>query len=77
LLVSAVALSVLNPAPLVAALENPVWVFAAPLAGVFALCMLSIQLRNQPDAFRRLVAVPCSLAIAAVGAYWVIERVFL
>ncbi|MFT6944085.1 MAG: hypothetical protein ACJAUW_000656 [Yoonia sp.] len=77
LLVSAVALSVLNPAPLVVALENPVWVFAAPLAGVFAMCMLSIQLRNQPDAFRRLVAVPCSLAIAAMGAYWVIERVFL
>jgi hypothetical protein len=77
LLVSAVALSLLNPPALVAAFENPVWVFAAPLGGVFALCMVSIQLRNQPDAFRRLVAVPCSLAIAAVGTYWVIERVFL
>lgn len=77
LLVSAVALSVLNPATLVTVLENPVWVFGAPLAGVFALCMVSIQLRDQPDAYRRLVAVPASLAIAAVGAYWVVERVFL
>jgi len=77
LLVSAVALSVLNPAALVTALENPVWVFGAPLAAVFALCMVSIQLRDQPEAYRRLVSVPCSLAIAAVGAYWVIERVFL
>jgi hypothetical protein len=77
LLVSAIALSVLNPAGLVEVLENPVWVFGAPLAAVFALCMASIQLRNQPEAYRRMVAVPCSLAIAAVGAYWVIERVFL
>lgn len=77
LLVSAVALSVLNPAALVEVLENPVWVFGAPLAAVFALCMVSIQFRDQLDAFRRLVAIPCSLAIAAVGTYWVIERVFL
>ena len=77
LLVSAVALSVLNPAALVTALENPVWVFGAPLAAVFALCMVSIQLRDQPEAYHRFVSVPCSLAIAAVGAYWVIERVFL
>lgn len=77
LLVSAVALSVLNPATLVTALENPVWVFGAPLAGVFALCMLSIQMRDQQDAFRRIVAIPASLAIAVVGSYWFVERVFL
>ncbi len=77
LLVSAVGLSLLNPAALVAVLENPVWVFGAPLSAIFALCMLSIQLRDQVDAYRRLVATPASLAIAAVGAYWFVERVFL
>ena len=77
LTVSAVALSVLNPPALVEVLENPVWVFGAPLAGVFILCMATIQLRDQQDAYRRLVAIPSSLAIAAVGTYWVIERVFL
>ncbi|MEM6312260.1 MAG: HupE/UreJ family protein [Pseudomonadota bacterium] len=77
LIVIAIALSLLNPAGLQTALENPVWIFGAPLAAVFALCILSIQFRDQVDAYRRLVAIPCSLAIAAVGAYWVIERVFL
>ena len=77
LLVSAIALSILNPASLVEVLENPVWVFGAPLAAVFALCILSIQMRDQVDAYRRIVAVPASLAIAAVGAYWFVERVFL
>ncbi len=77
LLVSAIALSILNPAALVTVLENPVWVFGAPLAAVFALCILSIQMRDQVDAYRRIVAIPASLAIAAVGAYWFVERVFL
>ena len=77
LLVSAVGLSLLNPAGLVAVLENPVRVFGAPIAAILALCMLSIQLRDQVDAYRRLVATPASLAIAAVGAYWFVERVFL
>lgn len=75
--VSAVALIVLNPPALVEALENPVWIFGVPLAALGALCMASIQLRDQQEAYRRLVAIPASLAIAAVGAYWVIERVFL
>jgi len=77
LLVSGVALSVLNPPGLVEMLENPVWLFAAPLSAVAALCMASIQLRDQPEAYRRLVAIPCSVAIAFVGAYWFVERVFL
>ncbi|SFS10507.1 HupE/UreJ family protein [Yoonia litorea] len=77
LLVSAIALSVLNPAGLVQVLENPVWVFGAPLAALFALCMVAIQMRDQVDAYRRIVAVPASLAIAFVGAYWFVERVFL
>ncbi len=77
LIIIAITLTVLNPAGLQTALENPVWLFAAPLATVFALCMMSIQFRDHIDAYRRLVAIPCSLAIAAVGAYWVVERVFL
>jgi len=77
LAVSGIALAVLNPPAFVAALENPVWVFGAPLAALGVLCMASIQLRDQPDAYRRLVAVPSSIAIATVGAYWFIERVFL
>lgn len=77
LLVVALALIALNPPALVTALEAPVWVFAAPLAAIFLLSVMSIQLRDQVDAYRRMVAVPASAAIAAVGAYWVVERVFL
>ncbi|WP_333712929.1 HupE/UreJ family protein [Yoonia sp.] len=77
LLVGAVALGILNPASLVALLENPVWIFSVPLAGVFGLCIMSIRFRDQADAYRRIVAVPASLAIAFVGAYWCVERVFL
>jgi len=71
----AVLLSVLNPGVLETALENPTWVFAAPLAGVFALCAASIQFSDKVDSYRRFVAIPCSVAIAAVGLYWVAERV--
>ena len=77
LLVIAVALAALNPAGLAALLENPVWLFAAPLAAVFILCAGSIQFRDHLEAYRRIVAIPCSVAIAFVGAYWFIERVFL
>lgn len=77
LLVIAAALALLNPAALATALENPVWLFAAPLAAVFLLCMTSIQFRDHLEAYRRFVAIPCSIAIAFVGAYWFVERVFL
>ena len=77
LLIITIALSVLAPSGLQNVLENPVWLFGAPLATVFVLCMLSIQFRDQIDAYRRLVAVPCSIGIATVGAYWVVERIFL
>ena len=70
----ALALIALNPAGLVTALENPVWLFAGPLAAIFVLCMASIALRDQQEAYRRLVAVPASVAIAAVGLYWFFER---
>ena len=58
-------------------LENPQWIFFAPLAGVFALCFASIHAGATPDSYRRFVSVPASLFIAAIGAWWVIERVFL
>lgn len=77
LLVVALALIALNLPAMEAALEGPVWIFAAPLAAIFVLSAMSIQLRDQIDAYRRIVAVPASAAIAAVGTYWVIERVFL
>lgn len=77
LTVIAIALALLNPQTLVLALENPVWLFAAPLAAVFVLCAVSIQLRDHVDGYRVYVAIPCSVAIAAVGAYWFVERVFL
>ena len=77
LFAAAVALIALNPPMLVALLENPVWVFAAPLAAIFALSALSIAMRDQIDAYRRIVTIPASAAIAAVGAFWVVERVFL
>ena len=72
-----VALIWLNPAPLAALIEGPVWVFGAPLLGVLILCAASVQFRDTVDGYRRIVAVPASVAIALVGAYWFIERVFL
>jgi len=77
LVVLALALCIV-PMPNVAAmLEAPVPLFLIPLALVFAACFLSVQFRQTSDAYRRFVAVPASVAIAAVGAYWFIERVFL
>ena len=73
LLIIFLLLCLINPASLVITLESPVWVFAAPLAGVFALCALSIQFRDQVDSYRKFVAMPCSAAIALVGVYWCAE----
>ena len=75
--VAAAALIWLNPSVTSTAIENPTWLFAAPLLAIFLLCFGSIQLRDQVDAYRKIVAVPASVAIAFVGAYWFIERVFL
>jgi hypothetical protein len=75
--VAAAALIWLNPSVISTAIENPTWLFAAPLLAIFLLCFGSIQLRDQVDAYRKIVAVPASVAIAFVGAYWFIERVFL
>ena len=38
--------------------------------------VLTIRLR-EPDRYRKAVAIPGSLAIAAMGAYRMIERVFI
>jgi len=77
LAVIAAGLIWLDPAALSEALENPTYVFAAPLLAIFALCSLSVVMRSQVDAYRRIVSIPASVFIALVGVYWVIERVFL
>ena len=77
LFAAAVALIALNPPAIVAVLENPVWVFAGPLAAIFVLCTVSVAMRDRIDAYRKIVTIPASAAIAVVGAYWVVERVFL
>ena len=38
--------------------------------------VLAIRLRD-PDRDRKAVVIPGSLATAAMGAYWMIERVFI
>ena len=73
----AIALLVMNPAPLQAAMENPVWVFAGPMLAIFVLCAVSIAARDKIDAYRNVVSIPASVFIGLVGAYWFIERVFL
>jgi hypothetical protein len=51
-------------------------IFFWPLAALSILCAISATLVDQLDAYRRYVAVPASAAIALVGAYWFVERVF-
>ena len=58
-------------------LEVPPLVFAGPAAALCVLCWLSVTYRDQIDAYRRIVAVPVSAAIALVGAWWVLERTLL
>ncbi|CUH77406.1 HupE/UreJ family protein [Tropicibacter naphthalenivorans] len=52
-------------------------VFLLPLAALSVLCLLAASNVDRLHAYRRFVATPASLAIAAVGAYWFVERVFL
>lgn len=44
---------------------------------VIALAFLAVGWFARKDWYRKVIAVPASVAIAAVGAYWVVERVFL
>ena len=52
-------------------------VFLWGVTGLLVLCMLSVFFVDQLDSYRRFVAVPASVFIGAVGAFWVVERVFL
>ena len=77
LAVIALALCII-PMPAVAKLlEAPVAVFMIPLALIFTGCFLSVQFRQVVASYRRFVAIPASVAIAVIGAYWFVERVFL
>ncbi len=51
--------------------------FFWPLAVISLLCFLSVTYLDRLEAYRRFVAVPTSLGIAVIGAYWFVERVFL
>lgn len=52
-------------------------VFFWPLAALSLCCVVSASLVDHMEAYRRYVVFPASLAIAAVGAFWFVERVFL
>ncbi|WHZ37310.1 HupE/UreJ family protein [Sagittula sp. MA-2] len=52
-------------------------VFLWPLAALSVACLISAHFVDHLDAYRRYVATPASVAIACVGAYWFVERVFL
>ncbi|WP_373028438.1 HupE/UreJ family protein [Sulfitobacter sp.] len=77
LAIAALALCFVPMPDVAAALEAPVPLFLVPFALVFTACFLSVQFRQTAAPYRRFVAVPASVGIAAVGAYWFIERVFL
>jgi hypothetical protein len=77
LLAVAIALIAWSPVGLAEVLENPPMVFLAPMAMIFVLCFASVMLRDQVDAYRRIVSIPASVFIAVIGAYWFFERVFL
>jgi hypothetical protein len=52
-------------------------VFLWPLAALSVMCLLAATFVDKVHAYRHFVAMPASLAIAGVGAYWFVERVFL
>ena len=66
-----------SPIAISAAIENPTWLLAIPLLVIFLLCLASIQFRDHVDAYRKIVAIPASVAIAFIGAYWFVERTLL
>ena len=77
LMAVAIGVIALDPPALAAALDGPVWMFFGPLLALFVLCAASIGLRDHVAAYRRMVAVPASVFIGVIGAYWFVERVFL
>ncbi len=70
------ALAALLTAP-ASLLENAALLLAVSIALVSIFCIVSIQRRDHVTAYRHYVAIPCSVLIALIGAYWFIERVFL
>ena len=52
-------------------------VFALPAALLAVFCFVSILRVDEPDSYRRYVAVPASVFIALIGTFWFVERVFL
>ncbi|WP_246107371.1 HupE/UreJ family protein [Puniceibacterium confluentis] len=52
-------------------------VFLWPMAMISLFCVLSATWVDQLAAYRTYVAIPASVAIALVGFYWFVERVFL
>ncbi len=52
-------------------------VFFWPLAALCLGCALAVTFVDHLESYRRFVAIPASVAIAAVGAFWFVERVFL
>ncbi|MBP0482073.1 HupE/UreJ family protein [Sagittula sp. M10.9X] len=52
-------------------------VFLWPLAALSLACLLAAHFVDRLHAYRRFVAMPASVAIACVGGYWFVERVFL
>jgi hypothetical protein len=55
-------------------LDMPALLFALTFAVMSVLCTVSIVLRDQLESYRRFVAVPASVVIAAIGLYWFFER---
>ena len=68
---------VLNTPALNDLLGTAPWVFFLPLAGLTLACAVAVTQIDDLSAYRTYVAVPASLGIALVGAYWFVERVFL
>lgn len=58
----------------IAILDTPAMLFAVTIVLMAALCAISIMLRDQIESYRRFVAVPASVVIAAIGIYWFIQR---
>jgi hypothetical protein len=66
----------MSPELLAVALETTPMTFFAPMLALFGLCLISVVMRNQINAYRRMVSIPASIFIGLVGAYWFVERVF-
>ncbi|MGR3272222.1 HupE/UreJ family protein [Thalassococcus profundi] len=78
LAVAFLALAFITPeTDLAAVLGVAPQVFFIPLAGLSLLCLLSVVNVDKLDSYRTFVAVPASVVIALVGAWWFVERVFL